>query len=181
MNLVTWNVTLMMSLLFFQEPAGAYSRLDSKGRYDDIGDLTERNLLDFARQISAGMVRMTSQSPQTSEISPSNNEHTLNCMSTTFRILACIRFHKANITWNGTYDLTITANLRISPSNNQHALNCMSTTNSEPLLALQLTTTSLKFQLKSNPIVLSRVHIPVLSTLIVSMATIYQVAWAAQV
>ena len=40
-----------------QEPEGAYSELNpSTERYAELGSLEEKNLLEFARQIAAGMV-----------------------------------------------------------------------------------------------------------------------------
>lgn len=41
----------------YLEPSGAYSNLKPKDEeYDELGLITERNLVDFARQIAAGMV-----------------------------------------------------------------------------------------------------------------------------
>lgn len=41
----------------YLEPSGAYSSLQPKpDDYEELGLLTERNLVDFARQIAAGMV-----------------------------------------------------------------------------------------------------------------------------
>ena len=47
----------ILSLLFNepQEPLGAYSQLDS-AKKNEMMNLTERHILDFARQIAAGMV-----------------------------------------------------------------------------------------------------------------------------
>ena len=43
--------------LSMQEPEGAYSELNpSTERYAELGSLEEKNLLEFARQIAAGMV-----------------------------------------------------------------------------------------------------------------------------
>ena len=44
----------------YLEPTGAYSTLQPKDEdYEQLGILTERNLVDFARQIAAGMVSVT--------------------------------------------------------------------------------------------------------------------------
>ena len=41
----------------YVEPSGAYSRLEAESAdYAQLGLITERNLVDFARQIAAGMV-----------------------------------------------------------------------------------------------------------------------------
>jgi hypothetical protein len=41
----------------YLEPSGAYSDLKPRDEeYDQLGIITERNLVDFARQIAAGMV-----------------------------------------------------------------------------------------------------------------------------
>ena len=43
----------------YLEPGGAYSNLKPKDEeYDQLGLITERNLVDFARQIAAGMVSL---------------------------------------------------------------------------------------------------------------------------
>ncbi len=39
-----------------QEPQGAYSKLSPKDLYDDLDLLEEKDLLEFSRQIAAGMV-----------------------------------------------------------------------------------------------------------------------------
>ena len=45
----------------YMEPSGAYSELTPKDEdYEQLGLITERNLVDFARQIAAGMVRLGS-------------------------------------------------------------------------------------------------------------------------
>ena len=42
----------------YVEPSGAYSSLAPESEdYEQLGLITERNLVDFARQIAAGMVR----------------------------------------------------------------------------------------------------------------------------
>ena len=42
----------------YLEPSGAYSSLAPKSEdYEQLGLITERNLVEFARQIAAGMVR----------------------------------------------------------------------------------------------------------------------------
>ena len=42
----------------YEEPTGVYSRLaPESGDFTQLGLITERNLVDFARQIAAGMVR----------------------------------------------------------------------------------------------------------------------------
>ena len=42
----------------YLEPSGAYSSLAPESEdYEQLGLITERNLMDFARQIAAGMVR----------------------------------------------------------------------------------------------------------------------------
>ena len=42
---------------FYSEPNGAYSRLDKdEEEYERLGMIDERDLVDFARQIAAGMV-----------------------------------------------------------------------------------------------------------------------------
>ena len=48
----------MIIKIYVQEPNGVYSHLAPFGaeEYSDLGVLEERNLLEFARQIAAGMV-----------------------------------------------------------------------------------------------------------------------------
>ena len=50
-------IILLCSACSLQEPEGAYSELNpTKDNYAELGALEERNLLEFARQIAAGMV-----------------------------------------------------------------------------------------------------------------------------
>ena len=50
---------LLVKFVLTQEPNGIYSQLEPRSQVDDKGHLTSRNLLDFARQIVAGMVSQT--------------------------------------------------------------------------------------------------------------------------
>jgi proto-oncogene tyrosine-protein kinase Ret len=44
----------------YLEPLGAYSKLDPRDQLDNEGNLTERNLIDFSRQIASGMEYLSS-------------------------------------------------------------------------------------------------------------------------
>lgn len=51
------NYSSTSTLTISQEPNGVYSKLDPKDDpYRELGELEEKNLLEFARQIAAGMV-----------------------------------------------------------------------------------------------------------------------------
>ena len=50
---------LLVKFVLTQEPNGIYSQLEPRSEVDDKGHLTSRNLLDFSRQIAAGMVSQT--------------------------------------------------------------------------------------------------------------------------
>ena len=45
-----------MQSINLQEPVGTYSKLNPKDTYEDLDLLEEKDLLNFSRQIAAGMV-----------------------------------------------------------------------------------------------------------------------------
>lgn len=73
--------------MYSQEPAGTYSQLDPKSQFDDEGFLTERNLLDFSRQIASGMVSVLYTCPHT--LTPPSLKEYLSSLGIAHRDLAC--------------------------------------------------------------------------------------------